>query len=105
MRDPFVARNLTYLAAGVQIGRAAVEGGASNQSVGESVHNGMPFLTPRLSKSIVLIAIALCANTSTPAADYFPPPDSEGGWRTLSDAAQIRDLAGMDLSRLERAFD
>ena len=29
--------------------------------------------------------------------DYFPPPDSEGGWRTLKDAAQIRKTAGMDL--------
>ncbi|MHA3771848.1 serine hydrolase domain-containing protein [Verrucomicrobiota bacterium sgz303538] len=41
----------------------------------------------------------------TLAADYFPPPDSEGGWRTLKDAAQIRDLAGMDLAKLEQAFD
>ena len=38
------------------------------------------------------------------AADYFPPPDSEGGWRTLKDAAEIRKLAGMDLSWLENAY-
>jgi len=39
------------------------------------------------------------------ATDYFPPPDSEGGWRTLKDAAEIREKAGMKLSRLEQAFD
>ena len=39
------------------------------------------------------------------AADYFPPPDTEGGWRTLTDPAQIRDLAGMDAKRLDQAFD
>jgi len=37
--------------------------------------------------------------------DYFPPPDSQGGWRTLKDAASIRKLAGMDLARLDQAFD
>ena len=28
--------------------------------------------------------------------DYFPPPDREGGWRTLTSAASIRKLAGID---------
>ncbi len=37
-------------------------------------------------------------------ADYFPPPDSQGGWRQLDDAASIRRLAGMDLARLEGAY-
>jgi CubicO group peptidase (beta-lactamase class C family) len=37
--------------------------------------------------------------------DYFPPPDSEGGWRTLKDAPQIRKVAGMDLTKLDYAFD
>jgi CubicO group peptidase (beta-lactamase class C family) len=37
------------------------------------------------------------------AEDYFPPPDKDGGWRTLTDAAEIRKLAGMDLVRLEAA--
>jgi CubicO group peptidase (beta-lactamase class C family) len=37
-------------------------------------------------------------------ADYFPPPDSEGGWRTLTTAAQVRGTAGMDLDKLDAAF-
>lgn len=36
---------------------------------------------------------------------YFPPPDAEGGWRTLRAADEIRRIAGMDLKRLDAAFD
>src|SRR2546421_471510 len=39
------------------------------------------------------------------AKDYFPPPDSEGGWRTLTNAADIQRLAELDLAKLEQAFD
>jgi CubicO group peptidase (beta-lactamase class C family) len=57
----------------------------------------------------LLGAAALASPTAVPAAPksagYFPPPDSQGGWRTLKDAASIRKQAGMDLARLERAYD
>jgi len=36
---------------------------------------------------------------------YFPPPDSEGGWRTLTDPAKIRKVAGIDVRRLDQAFE
>ena len=36
---------------------------------------------------------------------YFPPPDKDGGWRTLTDRGRIRAIAGMDLSRLDQAFE
>ncbi len=49
--------------------------------------------------------LSLPAISSAKSAEYFPPPDSAGGWRTLQDAASIRKLAGMDLSRLQRAYD
>ncbi|HVT72082.1 MAG TPA: serine hydrolase [Lacunisphaera sp.] len=38
------------------------------------------------------------------AATYFPPPDSAGGWRLATGEAEVRDLAGMDLARLEQAW-
>ncbi len=38
------------------------------------------------------------------SAEYFPPADSAGGWRTLTGADQIRRLSGMDLNRLDEAF-
>src|SRR5207237_8063444 len=43
---------------------------------------------------------ALCAGD-----DYFPPPDAQGGWRTLKNAAEIRKVAGMDLHKLDQAFE
>ncbi len=39
------------------------------------------------------------------ASDYFPKPDSAGGWRTLTDAAQVRKKAGIDTRKLDEAFD
>jgi CubicO group peptidase (beta-lactamase class C family) len=45
----------------------------------------------------------LLLGTTLPAATYFPPPDAEGGWRTTKDAAEARELAGIDLARLEQA--
>jgi CubicO group peptidase (beta-lactamase class C family) len=53
---------------------------------------------------LVNALLVLSAFPVVQAAGYFPPPDSEGGWRTLKEAAQIRELAGMDLGRLEQAF-
>src|SRR5437870_945333 len=50
------------------------------------------------------LALALTLTAFTRAADYFPPPDSEGGWRTLHETKEIREKAGLDLSRLEDAY-
>src|SRR4029434_6223175 len=54
-----------------------------------------------LPSLVCTLAIASAAR----AADYFPPPDSEGGWPTLTSTPEIRQKAGMDLRRLEQAFD
>jgi CubicO group peptidase (beta-lactamase class C family) len=37
--------------------------------------------------------------------NYFPPADKDGGWRALTDGGKIRKLAGMDLGRLDQAFE
>ena len=61
-----------------------------------------------MRRSVLRAALLLLAvvgiGSSSQAADYFPPPDKDGGWRTLKDAGQIRRKAGMDLDRLERAY-
>ncbi|WP_009958462.1 serine hydrolase domain-containing protein [Verrucomicrobium spinosum] len=55
--------------------------------------------------SLVLCTGALILSPIVPAAeDYFPPPDSQGGWRTLETTDEIRDKAGMDLAKLEQAY-
>ena len=38
------------------------------------------------------------------AAEYFPPSDAQGGWRTPKDAVEARTLAGIDPDRLEQAY-
>ena len=51
------------------------------------------------------LALLLSVGPLSRAADYFPPPDDAGGWRTLKDPAQIRVLAGMDSAWLEKAYE
>ncbi len=51
------------------------------------------------------IIFVLLASTAWSADDYFPKPDSAGGWRTLKDAASIRKTVGLDLKKLDQAFD
>jgi len=44
------------------------------------------------------------ACTVTPVADYFPPPDAQGGWRTPTSTEETRRIAGMDRQKLDEAF-
>ena len=56
--------------------------------------------------TLLSLTILLTSTVSFAAsADYFPPADKDGGWRTLTSAGNIRKLAGMDLSRLDQAFE
>lgn len=56
-------------------------------------------------RSFFLLFTVLLTAPLTAAEDYFPPADSDGGWRTAADARQVRELAGMDLRQLDRAFE
>src|SRR5579862_9037551 len=64
-----------------------------------------PQMSLRPLALVTAVTLATLAATFARASDYFPPPDSRGGWRTLKDAASIRRLAGMDLPKLELAYD
>ncbi|MEX1238819.1 MAG: serine hydrolase [Cyclobacteriaceae bacterium] len=57
--------------------------------------------------SIISVHVVTAQPPITPAEgqEYFPPPDSMGGWRTLTDAEDIKKIAGMDKSKLDDAFD
>jgi CubicO group peptidase (beta-lactamase class C family) len=48
-----------------------------------------------------LLSALLLALHSAFAADYFPPPDAEGGWREATSVKDARELAGIDLAKLE----
>jgi CubicO group peptidase (beta-lactamase class C family) len=95
-----------YSEAGSFSGDVAIEGARSAKarwiapsvSARETIHfvlavtdNGVPPLT-RYGRVVVTVEPA--------GEDYFPPPESQGGWRSLSDSARIRAEAGMDAEKL-----
>src|SRR5258708_4092336 len=53
----------------------------------------------------VMTCVACLAPGFAQDGGYFPPADEKGGWRILTGAAKIRELAGMDLARLDQAFE
>ena len=46
----------------------------------------------------------LLAASALAGEPYFPPSDAAGGWREAKTVEACRDLAGMDLSKLEPAY-
>lgn len=61
-----------------------------------------------LAATLVTVLVGYCRGSDAQregAAAYFPPPDSQGGWRQLSTAEDLRRVVGMDKARLDEAFD
>ncbi len=96
--------------AGAQIVEAAELSVASGISWGlmlKEVNQYYPF-TYRGAADDPAVYAALKRLTSSPLetpSPYFPPPDSEGGWRSLQEADQVRRVAGVDRARLDEAFE
>jgi CubicO group peptidase (beta-lactamase class C family) len=63
---------------------------------------GLAFLSCSVSVSAPadLAAGTIPADRQINAAAYFPPPESQGGWRKLDDPAEIRRVAGVDPDKL-----
>ena len=55
-------------------------------------------------RSSRLLPILLAPALALAGADYFPPPDSAGGWRTVKNATDVRAVGGLDPERLDQAF-
>ncbi len=47
----------------------------------------------------------LTAPASRRVAEYFPPADAAGGWRTVANDTAAKDVAGLDRRKLDEAFD
>jgi CubicO group peptidase (beta-lactamase class C family) len=63
---------------------------------------------PKLSSKLAALCLAATLSPSIlsyAAEAYYPPPDAKGGWRTLSDSAQIRKVTGLDVAKLDDAFN
>ena len=58
-------------------------------------------MKPRIVSSWLSLLLAAPALAGEP---YFPPSDAAGGWREAKTVEACRDLAGMDLSKLEPAY-
>ena len=57
-----------------------------------------------LSLPVAVPLLNLAARAAFSQNPYFPPPDAQGGWRTLEHSSEIRTLTGIDTSRLDEAF-
>jgi len=56
-------------------------------------------------RQLALFIILALRSVSLQADEtYFPPPDSAGGWREAKTTKEVRELAGMDLNKLEPAY-
>ena len=53
----------------------------------------------------VLLLYVFVGLSLVSAADYYPPPDSASGWRTATNAAEMRGRAGTDARRLDQAWE
>ena len=67
--------------------------------------SGMKFASLGAAARQVCSWAAVFAGLAVSAADYFPPPDKDGGWRTPKSATEMREKAGMDPLRLDQAWD
>jgi CubicO group peptidase (beta-lactamase class C family) len=58
--------------------------------------------TPPEEKAVTILSNAQTTvpKTGLDSDSYFPPPESEGGWRKLEQAQDVRRLAGMDPDKL-----
>jgi CubicO group peptidase (beta-lactamase class C family) len=52
----------------------------------------------------LLILLVLTTHQAVAAEKYFPPPDTKGGWRTLTDPAKIKKTTGVDVQKLDETF-
>lgn len=84
--------------AGVDAAMLCVHNGASWGLMLEKLNQRFPFAFRGADDDPVVYAAF--QQISTPAPEYFPPPESAGGWRRLETPAAIRTQGGMDPDKL-----
>src|SRR5262245_41365206 len=92
-------------AAGARAPELCVANGAAWGFMAEKINQHQPFSFDGAKDEPVVYAKLKELTSPGPSLDrssgtYFPPPESEGGWRKLDDPESIRRLAGMDPDRL-----
>ena len=84
---------------GAQSARACIDNGASWGYMDVKVNQHYPFRFRGANDDPAVYAVLKHATTP---GDYFPPPDSAGGWRTVADFAGIPQT---NREKLDVAFD
>ena len=57
------------------------------------------------SRSLIIGIILFADSLLGFAQVYYPQPDSRGGWRTLVDSVEIMEKTGIDIQKLNEAFE
>ena len=89
-------------ALGARAGKICVESGASWGFMNVDLNQHYPFQFHGADDDPEVYATLQHLTT---ADDYFPPPDTEGGWRSLTDSREVRRTAGVNRDRLDEAFE
>lgn len=89
-----------YREDGASAARLCVEYGASWGYMAISLNQAFPFVFRGASDDLKVYSEFRNLLGLQPAEEYFPPPESEGGWRKLKDPEEIHRLAGMDPEQL-----
>jgi len=65
----------------------------------------MPLIALPHRTALVFLLSLNIAPANRASTDYFPPPDTAGGWQTLKGSTEIERQTGMDLKKLDQAFE
>ncbi|MBS0263779.1 MAG: serine hydrolase, partial [Planctomycetes bacterium] len=86
---------------GAQAAKICVEHGLSWGLMAERVNQHRPFRFLGAKDDPPVYAEIQRLTAPAASTDYFPPPESQGGWRKLTAPDDIRRLAGMDPEKLD----
>jgi CubicO group peptidase (beta-lactamase class C family) len=82
--------------------RLSVEHGASWGFMHEKINQHFPFHFKGAGDDLKVYQMLKKLTIPVSAETYFPSPESNGGWRKLTDSEQVRTIAGMDLEKLDK---
>ena len=81
--------------------KLSVRHGASWGFMHEKTNQHFPFHFKGTEDDPAVYRMLKMLTTPKKAEVYFPPPESKGGWRKLTNPEQIRTMAGMDPGKLD----
>ena len=95
-------------AAGAEAARLTVENGAAWGFMHSAKNQSAPFEFGGAADDPMVYAmlkrLTTPAGTIDPDRTYFPSPDEAGGWRALTDPAEVQRSVGIDRAKLEETF-